>query len=105
MFEQAQQVARVALKLFATGGSEGATAEKAAEFLIETIAEPYAMNVIEKCGIQTVRNAALQKLARKCGFRGSKRDADEMQTASVAEHDPNKESEAFDCEIAAREER
>ena len=38
------------------------------------------MNMIEKCDIQTVRNAALQKLGKKSGFRGSKRDADEMQT-------------------------
>ena len=38
------------------------------------------MNVIEKCDIQTVWNAALQKLGKTSGFRGSNRDADEMQT-------------------------
>ena len=78
VFEHAQQIVQVAVKLFAT---ESAAAEKAAaDFLIETIAEPYALNAIEKCNIQTIRNAALQKLGKKFGFRGSKRDADEMQT-------------------------
>ena len=81
MFEQAQQIVQVAVKLFATDGTESAAAEKAAaDFLIETIAEPYALNAIEKCNIQTIRNAALQKLGKKSGFRGSKRDAYEMQT-------------------------
>ena len=81
VFEQAQQVAQVTVKSFATDGIEGAAAEKpAAEFLIEIIAEPSAMDVIEKCDIQTVRNAALQKRGKKSGFRVSKWDADEMQT-------------------------
>ena len=38
------------------------------------------MKAIEKCDIQTVRNAAFQKLVKKYGFRGSKRVAAEMQT-------------------------
>ena len=70
VFEPAQQVVQAAVTFFATDGIEGAAAERAAaEFLIETIAEPYAMNVIEKCDIQTVRNAALQKLGTKSGLQ------------------------------------